>query len=125
MWKEFKEFISQGNVIDLATGVIIGSAFTAIVNSLVNDILMPVIGVIIGGLDFSGLSITVGSAVIGYGAFIQAVINFLIIAGVIFLLLKSLKVLKKPKETPEEEEVSAEDKQVALLEEIRDQLAKK
>ena len=124
MWQEFKDFISQGNVIDLAVGVIIGSAFTAIVTSLVDDIIMPIVGVVIGGLDFSGLSITVGSAVVGYGAFIQAVVNFLIIAGILFLMLKSLRVLKKP--APEEPaEETPEEKQVALLKEIRDQLAKK
>ena len=80
MLKEFKEFISKGNALDLAIGVIIGGAFGAIVTSIVSDILMPIIGIIMGGVDFSGLAVTVGSAEILYGKFIQAAINFLIIA---------------------------------------------
>ena len=78
MIKEFREFIMRGNVMDLAVAVIIGGAFTAIVNSLVNDIIMPIIGIILGGVDFTSLAITVGSAVITYGNFIQAIINFLL-----------------------------------------------
>lgn len=117
--KEFKQFISRGNVIDLAVGVIIGSAFGKIVSSIVNDILMPLIGIIIGGLDFSSLSIKVGSANIQYGSFIQNVIDFLIVAGCIFILIKIINKLSKKKE---EEEVVVKDEQVKLLEEIRDLL---
>ncbi len=117
--KEFKQFISRGNVIDLAVGVIIGSAFGKIVSSIVNDILMPLIGIIIGGLDFSSLSIKVGSANIQYGLFIQNVIDFLIVAGCIFILIKIINKLSKKKE---EEEVVVKDEQVKLLEEIRDLL---
>ena len=98
MIKEFKEFIAQGNVFDLAVGVIIGGAFGKIVTSLVEDILMPIIGLILGGVDFSGLSITVGDANVKYGNFIQVVINFLIIAFCIFLMVKAMNKFKKPVE---------------------------
>lgn len=120
--KEFKEFISRGSVIDLAVGVIIGSAFTAIVNSLVNDIIMPIIGLIIGGKSFENLSVTVGDAVIKYGIFIQNIINFLLIAIVIFAIIKSInKFHKKEEEAPVPAEPSEE---VKLLSEIRDLLKK-
>ena len=88
MLKEFKKFISKGNVVDLAVGVIIGGAFGKIVSSLVNDILMPIIGILIGGIDFSSLSIKVGSAKITYGMFIQNIIDFLIIAFCVFIFVK-------------------------------------
>ncbi|MBR5597344.1 MAG: large-conductance mechanosensitive channel protein MscL [Lachnospiraceae bacterium] len=102
---EFKEFISRGNVMDMAVGVIIGGAFTAIVNSLVNDIMMPVLSLLTGGLDFSKLCIALGegegAATLNYGAFLAAVINFLLIAFVIFMLIKTLnKLSKKKEETP-------------------------
>ncbi len=105
--KEFKEFISKGNVMDMAVGVIIGGAFTAIVNSLVGDIITPLISLLTGGMDFSGLSIALGSgdgaATLNYGAFITAIINFLIIALVIFLIIKAINNLSKKKdETPAE-----------------------
>ncbi len=96
MLKEFREFVMRGNVMDLAIAVIIGVAFGAIITSLVNDIIMPLIGLLMGGIDFSSLSITVGDAVIKYGAFIQAVINFLIVAFVIFMLVRTINRLKKP-----------------------------
>ncbi|MGE5464908.1 MAG: large conductance mechanosensitive channel protein MscL, partial [Syntrophothermus sp.] len=96
MLKEFREFVMRGNVMDLAVAVIIGVAFGAIVTSLVNDIIMPLIGLLMGGIDFSSLSITVGDAVIKYGAFIQAVINFLIVAFVIFMLVRTINRFKKP-----------------------------
>ena len=88
MLKEFKEFISKGNVVDLAVGVIIGGAFGKIVTSLVNDIIMPLIGVIIGGINFTNLSIKIGESVIAYGSFIQNIIDFLIIAACIFAFVK-------------------------------------
>lgn len=119
---EFKEFISRGNVLDMAVGVVIGGAFTAIVTSLVNDIITPLIGVIIGGMDFSGLSIKVGDATIGYGSFIQAIINFLLISFVIFCVIRSFnKLAKKKSEEPETPPAPPED--VALLREIRDLLS--
>lgn len=98
MLKEFKKFISRGNVLDMAVGIIMGSAFTAIVTSLVNDILTPIIGLIIGGLDFGELSITIGSASIAYGSFIQAVINFLLVALSLFLIVKAINKFHFKKE---------------------------
>ena len=92
---DFKTFISRGNVMDMAVGVIIGAAFGKIVTSLVNDILMPLIGVILGGLDFSGLAIKVGNASIKYGSFIQSVIDFLIVAVCIFTMIKFFEKFKK------------------------------
>lgn len=128
MIKEFREFISRGNVMDLAVAVIIGAAFTAIVTSLVDDIIMPVVGVLLGGVDFTSLSIQVGDASIMYGNFIQAIINFLIIAFVIFLMVKALNEASKrvPGMEQEEEEEQEEepDPEVVLLTEIRDLLKK-
>ena len=95
MFKEFKEFIKRGNVLDLAIAVIIGGAFGKIVGSLVNDIIMPVIGLAMGGIDFSELSLTVGAAVITWGIFVQTIIDFLIIAFVIFTIVKITNKLKK------------------------------
>lgn len=95
MLKEFKDFVMRGNVLDLAIAVIIGGAFGKIVGSLVNDIIMPVIGLLIGGIDFSGLALTVGAAVITWGVFVQTIIDFLIIASVIFLIVKTANKMKK------------------------------
>jgi len=95
MFKEFREFAMRGNVLDLAVGVIIGGAFGKIVGSLVNDILMPVIGVLIGKVNFSELSFTIGAAVIKWGAFVQSIIDFLIIAFVIFLIIKGANATRK------------------------------
>jgi len=95
MLKEFKAFVMRGNVLDLAIAVIIGGAFGKIVTSLVNDILMPVIGLIMGGLNFSELAITVGAAVIKWGNFVQTILDFLIVALVIFLIVKVANSLKK------------------------------
>lgn len=121
---EFKEFISKGNIVDMAVGVIIGSAFGKIVSSLVNDIFMPLIGIIIGGLDFSKLTLTVGDAVIAYGTFIQNVVDFLIIALCIFMMIKILAKFKKKEEVKEENVVVKESEEVLLLREIRDLLKK-
>lgn len=122
--KEFKEFISKGNVIDMAVGVIIGSAFSKIVTSLVNDIIMPLIGIIIGGLDFTKLSITVKDSTILYGSFIQNVVDFLIIAVCIFTVIKIMNKFKKPKPTeePKPKEIPED---IKLLKEIRDLLKTK
>ena len=121
--KEFKEFISRGSVIDLAVAVVIGGAFTKIVNSLVDDIIMPIIGVIIGGINFENLMLTVGTAEIKCGMFIQAVVNFLLIALVIFTIIKAInKFKKKEEEKPEEPAAPSED--IVLLTEIRDLLRK-
>jgi len=120
--KEFKEFINKGNVVDLAVGVIIGSAFSKIVTSLVNDLLMPLIGIIIGGLDFTKLSITIKDANIMYGAFIQNVIDFLIIAFCVFMFVKFINNLSRKKEEPKKAETPKKSDEVILLEDIRDLL---
>jgi len=119
--KEFKEFAMRGNVVDLAVAVIIGGAFGKIVSSLVSDVVMPIVGLLLGGVNFSSLSITVGDAMIKYGAFIQAVVDFVIIAFVIFLALKALNNLKKaePPAAP-----APPPPQEVLLTEIRDVLKK-
>lgn len=119
---EFKEFIMRGNVLDLAIGVIVGGAFSKIVSSLVNDILMPTIGLIIGGHDFSSLSIKIGNAKIMYGSFIQNIVDFLIIALCIFIMVKIINKFTFKKEKKEESK-KADD--IILLEEIRDLLKKK
>lgn len=95
MLKEFREFAIRGNVMDLAIAVIIGGAFGKIVTSLVNDILMPLIGLVMGGVNFSELAITVGGAVVKWGAFVQSIIDFIIVAFVIFLLVRAMNRLKR------------------------------
>lgn len=92
--KEFKEFISRGNVIDLAVALIMGAAFTNIVTALVKDVITPLLGIFLGGVDFSGLAITIGAASIKYGSFIQAVINFLIIGFVVFIIVKAINKIE-------------------------------
>ena len=128
---EFKKFISKGNALDLAVGVVVGGAFSKIVSSLVNDVIMPLIGVIIGGIDFTNLSLNVGEATVNYGMFIQNIIDFLIISFCIFLVVKTLntlndmtkkKLVKEEKvEKKEEEKVSEE---ILLLREINNSLKK-
>ena len=122
MLKEFKAFIARGNVMDLAVGVIIGAAFGKIVSSLVDDILMPLIGIIIGGIDFSALSINIKNASINYGLFIQNIVDFLIVAFCIFIIVKILNKFLKKKE--KEEKAPAKSQEVLILEEIRDTLKK-
>ena len=121
---EFKEFAMKGNVMDMAVGVIIGGAFGKIVSSLVDDILMPVIGVITGGVDFSGLKKTIGEANIAYGQFVQNIIDFRIVAFCIFLMLKAINKLNRKKEEPEAPAAPAGPTQEELLAEIRDLLKK-
>lgn len=101
MLKEFKDFAMRGNVMDLAIAVIIGGAFGKIIASLVNDVLMPLIGLLLGGLDFSGLAITVRDASINYGLFIQSVVDFIIVAFVIFMLVRTMNRMKKPEPAAE------------------------
>lgn len=103
MLKEFKEFISRGNVLDMAVGIIVGSAFTAIVTSLVEDILTPLIGLILGGIDLAGKNVKVFDATISYGSFIQAIINFLLISLSVFFLVKAINILQRKKEKKPEE----------------------
>lgn len=126
---EFKEFISRGSVVDLAVGMIVGSAFTKIVSSLVNDVLMPAIGVIIGGVDFTNLTLKFKDAIIYYGNFIQNVIDFLIVAFCIFMFVKAINLLtskaKKKEEKQEKKNEKIKSDEVILLEEIRDLLKKK
>ena len=98
MIKEFKDFIAKGNVMDMAVGIIIGAAFTAIVGSLVADIINPIIGLFMGGVDFAGLSASVGEATFTYGNFIMAIINFLVIAFVVFMLVRTVNKAKKVEE---------------------------
>ena len=145
IFKEFGDFIKRGNVIDLAVAVVIGGAFSSIVTSLVNDIIMPVISLATGGIDFSNLFISLngekyatlaaandaGASVLAYGSFIQAVINFLIIAFVIFMVVKAMNTamdkmskLKHKKEEEKKEEEPAKSDEVVLLEQIRDLLKK-
>ncbi len=119
MWNEFKTFAIKGNVIDLAVAVIIGAAFGKIVTSLVNDIIMPIIGIILGGQNFSNLMWTIGKAQIKYGMFIQSIVDFFLIALSIFFMVRVIQHFKK-KEDPKVEVKS--DKQEELLTEIRDLL---
>lgn len=122
---EFKKFISKGNVLDLAVGVIIGGAFQKIVTSLVNDIIMPLLGIIIGGRDFSNLSIRVKDATINYGTFIQNIVDFLLMAFCIFIFIKLLNSIKDRLEKNKKEEVKVtKSNEEKLLEEIRDLLKK-
>ena len=134
MLKEFREFIARGSVIDLAVGVVIGAAFTAIVNSLVNDILMPPLGLLIGGIDFSNFFVTLkgaggypsldaakaaGAVTLNYGQFVNAVIRFLIVAFAIFILIKQVnRIYRKPAAPPPPP--PAPPRQEILLTEIRD-----
>ena len=140
MLKEFRDFIARGNVMDLAVGIIIGAAFTAIVSSLVSDLINPIIGLIIGGIDFTNMYVVLsgevpanaglqaardaGAAVFAYGAFITAVINFVIIAFVVFMLVRSVNKLRDAaiKKAPPAPEAPKGPSEVELLAEIRDAL---
>jgi len=133
--QEFKEFISRGNVVDMAVGVIIGSAFTKIVNSLVNDVFMPALSVITGGINFTDLKYVITPATeevaevaIKYGSFIQNIVDFLLIAAVVFAMVKFINKLRAPKkEEPKKEEPAAPPptpEDILLLREIRDSLKK-
>lgn len=127
MIKEFKEFISKGNVMDMAVGIIIGGAFTAIVTALVDNIITPLLGIITGGVSFAERVITVGTASIQYGLFIDAIIKFLLVAWVLFLIIKALNKAKAAVATEEEaapEEPAPKPEDIQLLEEIRDLLKK-
>ncbi len=126
MIKEFKEFISRGNVVDLAVGVIVGGAFSKIVTSLVNDILMPVIGLVLGGVDFSNLAIKFKDTTIGYGMFIQNIIDFLIVAFCVFIFVKTVnnlaKLGHKKEEVKEKEETKVVETELSVLKEIKELL---
>ena len=120
MVREFREFAVKGNVMDLAVGVIIGAAFGKIVSSLVEDVVMPVIGALMGGLNFSDLAVKVGSATLKYGKFLQTCLDFLIIAWAIFLIIKLVNRVKREEAQPAP--AAEKPRQEALLEEIRDLL---
>jgi len=124
MFKEFKAFVSRGNVIDLAVAVILGAAFGSIIKSLVDDIIMPLVGIILGGIDFTALTLQVGNATLTYGNFIQAIVNFLVVAFALFLIIRSVNKTQKQEAPapPAPPEPSAEEK---LLAEIRDLLKAK
>lgn len=129
MLQEFKDFAMKGNVVDMAVGIVIGTAFGKIVSSFVSDVIMPPIGVLMGGVDFSGLAWTIKEAVgeaeavtINYGVFISTLVDFLIIALAIFMVVKAMNNMKK--EEPAEEEEPAGPTEVELLAEIRDSLKK-
>lgn len=122
MWNEFKQFAVKGNVIDLAVGVIIGGAFGKIVSSLVSDVLMPLAGLLLGGIDFSSLAIKLGKAKLNYGLFLQSVVNFFIISFSIFLFVKLINHFKRQEKNNKEPEMI--DKKEQLLTEIRDLLKK-
>ena len=132
MFKEFKEFISKGNVMDLAVGVIIGGAFGKIVTSLVDDMIMPILGIILGKINFTALKLVITPAegdkpevAVLYGSFIQNVVNFLIMAFVIFLMVKAVNKLRKPAKKVEEIIEEIPTKEETLLTEIRDILKSK
>ena len=136
MWREFRDFAMRGNVIDLAVGIIIGAAFTTIVNSLVNDLIMPPLGLLIGGVDFSNFFVTLkggayptleaakagGAVTVNYGLFINAVIRFVIVAFAIFILVKQINRLKTEEPAPEPGPPPEPPRQEVLLAEIRDLL---
>lgn len=132
MFKEFKEFAVKGNVIDLAVGVVIGGAFGKIVTSLVNDIIMPIVGTLTGGINFKDLKIVIKEAhgevsavTFNYGSFIQNVVDFLIIAFSIFLFIKLINKLKREKKAEAVKEEVKQSEEVLLLQEIRDLLKNK
>lgn len=125
LMQEFKAFALKGNVMELAVAVVIGGAFGKIVSSLANNIIMPLAGVAAGGINFADLSVNIGEAVIGYGVFIQSIIDFTIVAIGIFVAIKILRsVQKKEEEKPEEEKEVEPTEEVKLLREIRDALNK-
>lgn len=123
---EFKQFIARGNVMDMAVGVIIGGAFSAITTSLINDIIMPLLGILTGSISFAELSVSVGGAVITYGNFVQAVLNFLVLAFVVFCLVKAMNSFHRKKEEAPAEPAAepAPSNEEKLLTEIRDLLKK-
>ena len=125
MIQEFKKFIARGNVFDLAVGVVIGNAFSKIVTSLVDNIIMPLVGIVIGGIDFTKLSLTIFDVKIEFGIFIQNIVDFLIIAFCIFIAIKIINKLTKKEEPKEEVKEVVKSDEVKLLEEIRDLMKKK
>ncbi|EGA90176.1 large-conductance mechanosensitive channel [Planococcus donghaensis MPA1U2] len=124
MWEDFKKFALKGNVLDLAIAVIIGAAFGKVVTSLVEDIIMPIVGMLVGGVSVENWSYTFNDVVLQYGLFIQAIIDFFIIAFSIFMVIRIFTNLKRKKDVPAAEEPEVLDKTQELLVEIRDLLSK-
>ncbi|TWT08123.1 large conductance mechanosensitive channel protein MscL [Planococcus sp. CPCC 101016] len=124
MWEDFKKFALKGNVLDLAVAVVIGAAFGKVVTSLVEDIIMPVVGILVGGISVENWSYTVNDVVLNYGLFIQSIIDFFIIAFSIFMVIRIFTTLKRKKDMPAEEEPEVLDKTQEILVEIRDLLNK-
>ncbi|EJQ85578.1 MULTISPECIES: large conductance mechanosensitive channel protein MscL [Bacillus cereus group] len=122
MWNEFKKFAFKGNVVDLAVGVVIGAAFGKIVSSLVKDIITPLLGMVLGGVNFTDLQFGYGKSAVMYGNFIQTIFDFLIIAASIFMFIKVFNTLTSKKEEEKEEEIPEPTKEEVLLSEIRDLL---
>ncbi|PGT80942.1 MULTISPECIES: large conductance mechanosensitive channel protein MscL [Bacillaceae] len=122
MWNEFKKFAMKGNVLDLAVGVVIGAAFGKIVSSLVDDMIMPLVGLLMGGVDFTNLTVKIGEAELKYGQFLQNVVDFLIVAFSIFLFVRVMNKYVKRKETEKDNKPAPTDKNTELLTEIRDLL---
>ncbi|MFP3122403.1 large conductance mechanosensitive channel protein MscL [Ectobacillus funiculus] len=122
MWQEFKKFAFKGNVMDLAVGVIIGAAFGKIVTSLVADIITPLVGLLLGGINITHLQIQVGNAVVKYGSFLQTIVDFLIVAFSIFMFIRFFNKLKRKQETEEKQEKPKPSREEELLTEIRDVL---
>ena len=120
--KEFKEFIAKGNVLDLAVAVVIGNAFSKIVSSIVSDLIMPIVGIIIGGHDFTGLKLTIGTSNITYGNLIQNIVDFLIISACIFIVVKIMSKIMPKKQEDKMEKIESDE--VKILKEIRDELKK-
>lgn len=123
--KEFQDFAMKGNVLDLAVAVVIGGAFGKIVTSLVNDVIMPLMGIILGGIDLSGLSFTIGESVLTYGVFLQTILDFVIIAFCIFMLVKAMNIVMKKRKVAEDKKKVKLSKEEELLTEIRNLLKEK
>jgi len=123
-FEEFKTFAIKGNVMELAVAVVIGTAFGKIVTSLVDNIIMPLVGLLLGGVNFSTLSVTVGDVVFMYGAFIQTVVDFIIVAFVVFLIVKAMNEIMSKEEDDKKEKAKKPSEEVVLLTEIRDSLKK-
>ncbi|MBD8015626.1 large conductance mechanosensitive channel protein MscL [Microbacterium sp. APC 3898] len=124
MWEDFKKFALKGNVLDLAVAVVIGAAFGKVVSSLVEDIIMPLVGILVGGISVENWSYTFNDVVLNYGLFIQAIIDFFIIAFSIFMVIRVFTKLKRKKDVPADEEPEVLDKTQEILLEIRDLLGK-
>lgn len=123
-FKEFKAFINRGNVTEMAVGIIMGTAFKAIIDSVVTDIFMPFVGILLGGVDLTSLSLQVEGATLKYGIFLQSIINFLVISFCLYVIVKGLNAMRKKKEVDKSEKKETGPSEIELLAEIRDLLKK-